>query len=223
MTRAALFDAMRPYAPDRRFPANDVAVIDALADRWGLPRSSAVLTPRICQELLEHEAIVQEAYKDSEGVWTWSVGITSASGIAVTAYIDKPQSIATCLRAYVDRLRSVYLPAVLDAFDGYPLSEAQLAAALSFHYNTGAIRKTDWVRMIKAGDDLAARGFLVSHYLNGGALQSRRDREADLFFDGRWSQTGKVPMFPVRKPSYQPDFAKGRRVDVSAELREALS
>jgi hypothetical protein len=36
MTRAALFDAMRPYAPDKRIPANDVAAIDALADRWGL-------------------------------------------------------------------------------------------------------------------------------------------------------------------------------------------
>jgi lysozyme len=223
MTRAALFDAMRPYAPGKRIPANDVAAIDALADRWGIPRAGAALTPRVCQELLEHEALVQEAYKDSEGVWTWGVGITSASGIAVTRYIDKPQPILACLEAYVDRLRSVYLPSVLEAFDGYDLTETQLAAALSFHYNTGAIKRTDWVRMVRDGNDLAARGFLTSHYLNGGALQSRRDAEANLFFDGRWSQTGKVPVYPVRKPSYTPDWGKAKRVDVSAELREALS
>jgi hypothetical protein len=49
MTRAALFDAMRPYAPDQRIPANDVAVIDGIADRWGLepitPRTRALAKP----------------------------------------------------------------------------------------------------------------------------------------------------------------------------------
>ena len=42
MTRNALFEAIRPYAPERRFTPEDVAAIDALADRWGLARVEGV-------------------------------------------------------------------------------------------------------------------------------------------------------------------------------------
>lgn len=37
MTRNDLFDAIRPFAPDRRFLQSHVQVIDALADAFGLP------------------------------------------------------------------------------------------------------------------------------------------------------------------------------------------
>lgn len=38
MTRTDLFDAIRPFAPDRKFLPSHVQVIDALADAFGLPR-----------------------------------------------------------------------------------------------------------------------------------------------------------------------------------------
>lgn len=38
MTRQALFDAIRPFAPDRRFLPSHVQTIDALADAFKLPR-----------------------------------------------------------------------------------------------------------------------------------------------------------------------------------------
>lgn len=40
-TRAELFDAIRPFAPDRRFLPSHVQVIDALADAFGLPSAVA--------------------------------------------------------------------------------------------------------------------------------------------------------------------------------------
>lgn len=38
------------------------------------------ITARVALELASHEGLVRQAYKDSVGVWTWSIGITSASG-----------------------------------------------------------------------------------------------------------------------------------------------
>jgi lysozyme len=45
MTRAELFDAIRPFAPDRRFLPSHVQAIDALADAFKIPRAAAVGTP----------------------------------------------------------------------------------------------------------------------------------------------------------------------------------
>jgi lysozyme len=223
--RTAMFDAIRPFAPDRRFLDSHVQVIDALADAFGIARVGAApqLTVRAAMETIEHEAIVQEAYKDSEGVWTWSVGLTAASGVNPLAYKDAPASLLTCLVAYVDRVRSKYLPEVVKAFAGASLTEAQLAAALSFHWNTGAIGHTDWVTLFLSGKRKEARAFLESHYLNGGALKERRLAESALFFDGTWKQTGTAMVYPVVKPSYQPAFSKGKRVDIAADLTKAIS
>jgi len=45
MTRTDLFDAIRPFAPERRFLPSHVQVIDALADAFGLPRIEPVPVP----------------------------------------------------------------------------------------------------------------------------------------------------------------------------------
>jgi hypothetical protein len=42
--RTAMFDAIRPFAPDRRFLDSHVQVIDALADSFGIPRKDAPAT-----------------------------------------------------------------------------------------------------------------------------------------------------------------------------------
>ena len=86
------------------------------------------LTARIAKELIEHEAIVREAYKDSKGIWTWSVGVTSASGHTVfPAYKDNPQTIRKCLEVYIWLLRKKYIPAVEAAFAGHALTQATIA------------------------------------------------------------------------------------------------
>lgn len=225
MTRTQLFEAIRPFASDGRFSFEHVTAIDALADDLGLPRTDGdPLTVKICGELVGHEAIVQEMYLDSVGVQTWSVGITKASGISVAQYKDNPQPLHVCLGAYVDRLRKVYLPDVLKAFAGRDLTEAQLAAALSFHYNTGAIGSTSWVKLWLAGDAKGARTFLETHYLNNGTLTARRKAEAALFFDSKWSHAdGIASVIPVSKPSYQPSFRNAKRVDIRADLAKALA
>lgn len=169
------------------------------------------------------EGMVQEYYLDSENVGTWALGVTDASGHLVGRYKDNPQPLQRCCDVSVWLMRTKYLPPVLKAFGAFKLNEAQLAAALSFHWNTGAIGKTTWVDLVKQGKMKEAEAFLTSHYLNGGDLTSRRVSEAKLFFANVWPASLLVPVYPVNKPSYKPAISKGKRVDLTAQVTEALT
>lgn len=240
MTREGLFAAVRPFAPGQKFNGDMVKAIDSLADMFALgvagapspapatalpPAAAAAfvgdITERVALELVGHEAIVPEAYKDSVGVWTWGVGVTSASGHAVDRYKDSPQSLQRCLEVYVWLLRERYAPAVREAFEGRALTEAQFGAALSFHYNTGAIGRASWVTAWKAGDVAEARARFMD-WKKPASIISRREKERDLFLDGRWSQDGKATVYEVAKPSYSPRWSSAKRVDIGADLKAAL-
>jgi lysozyme len=108
------------------------------------------ITYKTALEIVTHEAIVRQTYYDGGGVPTWSVGLTSATGHKVERYWKNPQSLDHCLRVYVWALDN-YADEVRKAFAGCDLTEAEFAAALSFHWNTGAISKASWVTSFKAG------------------------------------------------------------------------
>lgn len=172
------------------------------------------LTPRIALELIAHEGIVTEAYKDSVGVWTWSVGVTDASGHRVfPRYKDKPQPLEHCIGVYLWLLREKYLPAVLAAFGPHDPTEAELGAAMSFHWNTGAIARASWIGRFADGDTAGARKAMLD-WARPASLLARRKKEQALFFGGKWSHDGNAVVYRVAKPSYQP--SGGKRVDVRA-------
>lgn len=230
MTRQALFAAVRPFAPDQRLQPDHILLIDAVADAFGLPKAepiqdapfSGAVTLRMACEVIGHEAIVQEAYKDSKGVWTWGIGVTSASGHSVERYRDNPQPIERCIEIYLWLVHKKYLPDVLAAFGSYALTEAQAAAALSFHYNTGAIGRADWVRSVRAGRLEAARAEIMN-WRSPPEIVERREKERDLFFDGRWANDGTTTVWPVRKPAYTPHWGKGVRVDIREAVKAAMA
>jgi len=186
------------------------------------PDAGPVITLRAALELVTHEAIVQEAYKDSVGVWTWGIGVTDASGHGVMRYKDQPQPIERCLEIYIWLLKTRYAPDVLKAFAGRALTEAQFAAALSFHYNTGAILKAEWVKAWLAGDIASARAQFMN-WRKPPEIIPRREKERDLFFDGRWSGDAMCNVYQVRKPSYAPDWSSVKRIDVSAAMQAAIA
>jgi len=199
---------------------------DAVAKALGIVAAVATatdITLRGAMEIVSHEAIVQECYRDSVGVWTWSVGVTNASGHEVyPRYKDNPQPLDKCLAIYIWLLRTKYLPDVLAAFSGFPLSETQLTAALSFHYNTGAIKRAGWVASVKAGRMSQAREQFLE-WRSPPEIIPRRKAERDLFFAGTWSSDGKVNVYPVAKPSYSPAWGKIKRVDITADLTKAMA
>lgn len=226
--------ALRPLAPNQKLLVPDVAMIDDLAAEWArrtlltaataaVPVEQIQITPRMAAELAGHEALVRELYKDSVGVWTWSIGVTNASGhIVHPRYKDAPQSIDRCFDIYVWLLQTKYAPTVRKAFAGHSLTEAQFAAALSFHYNTGAILTADWVKLWKAGEIAQARTTIMNRR-KPAEIIPRREKERDLFFDGKWSGTGKVRVLGVRKPSYQPDFRSSETVDALPILERLMA
>jgi lysozyme len=154
-----------------------------------------VITPRIAAEIAAHEAIVRQAYLDSVGTWTWSVGLTSATGHDVTRYIGKPQTIEHCLALYIWALGN-YAEPVRAEFAGHDLTEEQFAGALSFHWNTGAIKSASWPDLWTAGKIAEARKSFLS-WRKPASIIGRREAEAALFFDGVWAGTGLVPEYGV--------------------------
>lgn len=245
MTRKAIFDSVGQMVPGIWNKPGTIAAMDGLLDLAGIvpdapvpPSPSSTLgigfttapipveqikiSARMAAEIVGHEAIVLEWYLDSERVGTWGIGVTNASGHNVDRYKDNPQTVERVLEVYLWLLENNYAPDVRKEFAGCKLTEAEFTAALSFHYNTGAILRTEWTDLAKAGKRKAARDFLESHYLNGGDLAERRKKEAALFFDGAWSGDGKTTVWPVKKPSYRPDWGKGKRIDILTPLQALL-
>ena len=176
-----------------------------------LKKDTNLLTSKILLEIASHEGAVLEAYLDSRGIWTWGIGVTNASGHTVNRYKDFPQTLQKVLEIYKWLLETRYLPQVLSAFRGYDLKENELAAALSFHYNTGAIDRASWVKSFINGDKTKARDQFLQ-WNKPAEIMERRRKEAALLFDGVWSGDGKINVYPVKKPSYTPDWKNVRRV-----------
>ena len=222
--RKPIFDALRGAVG----PLSDrhVSIMTDALNQIGVPREMdevSDLTGKAVCYCLHEEGLVREAYKDSVGVWTAFGGVTNASGHEVyPRYKDNPQTIQKGLEVTVWLMRNRYLAPVLKAFEGYPLQEHELAAALSFHWNTGAIGTTSWVSLVKQGKIVEARTFLETHYLNNGTLTARRKREASLFFNAIWPADLKVPVYPVSKPSYTPSWGKAEMVDFAPIVADTL-
>ncbi|GLK71721.1 peptidoglycan-binding protein [Ancylobacter dichloromethanicus] len=176
----------------------------------------------VALEVASHEGLVRQTYKDSKGIATWSIGVTSASGHDVDRYIGKPQPLEHCLAVFAWLLENKYAPAVRKAFGSRTLTQAQFTAALSFHYNTGAIARASWVKKWLAGDIAGARKAFMD-WRKPAEIVPRREKERDLFFDGKWSNDGKITEYTRITARMTPDWGSARRVDARAALAAALT
>ena len=174
-----------------------------------------MLTPKVVAFLAHLEGLCLEAYRDTGGVWTWALGVTNQSGhIVYPTYLNNPQTLEECLKVSIWLIRKKYLPVVEKAFSRQ-LSENELAAALSFHWNTGAISTTDWAKT-------ESETFLRSHYLNGGLLKDRRNAEANLFFHSKWPDNMLCPVYKVDRGTHRPIIGKPTLVDIVPKLTTLL-
>ncbi|MEC5291991.1 hypothetical protein VSX64_14625 [Aurantimonas sp. C2-6-R+9] len=174
----------------------------------------------VALEIASHEAVIRQAYLDSVSVLTWSVGLTAATGHDVKRYIDKPQTLEHCFAIYAWALNN-YAEAVRAEFAGHDLTKAQFAGALSFHWNTGAIRSASWPDLWKAGRIAGARASFLS-WRKPAAVLSRRKKEAALFFDGEWSNDGTMTEYTRLTSRRTPVWASAKRINVERELGAAF-
>ncbi|WP_086733776.1 lysozyme [Erythrobacter colymbi] len=184
--------------------------------------TATLLSEKTLLEIAEHEGLVLESYLDSVGVWTWGFGVTDKSGHKVGRYRKNRSTIERAVEVFEWLLRDKYLPEVLRAFKGRTLTEAQLAAALSFHWNTGAIGRADWVKsFLKGQREQAWIEFL--YWSKPREIITRRKAERDLFFDGRWSGDGVVLMYEEVRPNGTIRWSSARQIDIRDEVRAALA
>ena len=176
---------------------------------------------QIALEVASHEALIRQTYKDSVGVLTWAVGMTSATGHGVKRYIGKPQSIQHCMNLYAWALTK-YAEGVNRAFAGTKLTKPQFAAALSFHWNTGAIGRASWVKKFKAGDVTGAKKAFMN-WSSPPEIIGRREKERDLFFDGKWSNRGTMTEYTRLTKRMTPVWSSAKKINVAAELRNAFA
>lgn len=175
------------------------------------------LSERGAVEIVSHEAIVLSPYFDSVGVLTIFVGHTAAAGEPLPSRMwNQTYTAADALKVFrkdVERFEAQ----VRLAFTR-PLTQAQFDAAVSFHFNTGAIKKASWVRKFNEGDIAGARKSFMD-WRKPAEIIPRRQKERDLFFDGKYSGDGLVSIYPADK-SGRVQWSQGKRVDLLSMLAQ---
>ena len=180
------------------------------------------ITTDMAMTVLQKEAIVRQAYKDSVGVWTWSGGVTSKSGHRVERYIGKPQPMERCLEVYLWLLQQ-YLDDVAEAFKGHDLTIEQQTAALSFNWNTRAIKRASWVKHFRAGRLDQAEKSIMS-WRKPPEIISRREYERDLFFRDAKLHKGNTCLEITKLNSKsQPIWSSGKQVEVRSMINRILN
>lgn len=185
MTRAQLFDAIRPFAPDRRFLYSHVHVIDALADAFGLPREGDEALGIALKLIKEFEGCRLEAYPDpATGGDPWTIG-WGATGQGIAKGLRWTQAQAD-MRLSHDVAK--FMAGVVSAA---PTGTAtQIGAMTSLAYNIGllAFQQSTLLRLHNAGNYAGAQAQFARWNRGGGkvmaGLTRRRDAEALVYGGG---------------------------------------
>lgn len=145
-------------------------------------------------ELIGHEAIVQTKYRDSVGVWTLGVGHTKAAGDPDPKTYEGTMSLKEVFDLFFKDVQK-YVEAV-NAVLKHKVTQPQFDALVSFHYNTGAIRKASLIQRLNAGDvGGAAQGFMA--WVKPPEITARRSKEKHLFETGKYSENGMALVIPA--------------------------
>jgi len=146
MTRKDLFEAIRPFAPDRKFSDADVKIIDLLAAKWGVPEDAGPQSgfERALAAVLVHEGGYVNHPKDPGGAT--NKGVTQAvyddwrvrQGLSKRSVreIEADEVSAIYRRDYWDRVRADQLPPGIDY------------AVFDFAVNSGVSRASRFLQAV---------------------------------------------------------------------------
>jgi len=143
--------------------------------------------------LVAHEGVVPAPYLDSVGVWTVGVGHTAAAGAPIPANMKRgvPDDLDAALRdvfsVFANDLER-YAADVRRAVK-VPMTQHEFDAAVSFHFNTGAIGRASWVKHWNDGNKAAATKAFMN-WTKPKEITPRRRDERDLFAHGRYPKGG---------------------------------
>ena len=136
--------------------------------------------------IMRHEGIVPGPYFDSVGVQTYGVGHTAAAGDPDPADMPAgmPEDLDKELRRVFDVFDDDLLKYEMDVHNAIkvPVTQHEFDAAVSFHYNTGAIGRATWVKSLNAGDRAKAAKEIMN-WTKPEEIIPRRQAEQRLFRD----------------------------------------
>ena len=182
------------YAPGRsdgvRGPNTTEAAFAYAWDRYAEQATAVMRTsPLGIAAITAHEGIVPGPYLDSVKVWTFGIGHTAAAGAPDPATMARgmPEDIDVRLEAVFSvfaRDLATYEREVRAAIT-VPVAQHEFDAAVSFHYNTGAIARAEWVKSLNSGDRAGAAAGIMN-WTRPKSIIPRRDAEQRLFRDGAY-------------------------------------
>lgn len=159
--------------------------------------------------LIGHEGIVLSTYLDSVGVPTIGVGHTKAAG-----GLDPDKFTGTLtMRQALDLLAAdivKYEDGVSKAVK-VPLQQHEFDALVSFHFNTGAIGKATFVKLLNSGK----RAEAMERFMDWNKPEEiipRRRAERDLFLTGEYPKP-IATIYPTNSKR-KVLWSKGTRVNV---------
>jgi lysozyme len=143
--------------------------------------------------LIGHEGIVPGPYLDSVKVMTYGVGHTAAAGAPDPAKLPPgmPDNLDAELQMVFRVFRrdlAKYEAEVARAIK-VPVSQHEFDAAVSFHFNTGAIGRASWVKSLNAGQRYRAAEQIMN-WSKPKEIIARREAEQLLFTDGVYPSEG---------------------------------
>jgi lysozyme len=185
MSRTELFDAIRPFAPEKRFTADHVAAIDALADAFGLGRvGNGNSLAKAAVLIKEFEGCKLTAYPDpGSGGDPWTIGWGSTG--------DGIRKGVTWTQAQADTRLMLDVAKFANDVNGLigtaRTTDNQRAAMISFAYNVGvgSLASSTLLRKHTAGDYAGAAAEFARWNKAAGkvmaGLTRRRAAEAALY------------------------------------------
>lgn len=178
MTRTALFDAIRDFAPDKRFSDAHVKAIDALADLLDVSRDGGRTTsPAGIAAIKAHEGVVLKAYPDpASGGDPWTIGVGHTGPDVIKGLVITAARADELLRADLGRFeRAVNRLAP-------KTTQGQFDALVSLAFNVGEtnLASSTLLKMHNAADyDGAAGQFARWNRAAGKVMPGLTKRRAD--------------------------------------------
>lgn len=170
-------------------------------------------------EIAGHEGIVPMPYLDSVGVWTVGIGHAEVSGRAPNPrHMARGHAIPMTDVFEIFRDDIAAFARDVDRVVKVPVEQHEFDALVSFHFNTGGIKRASITRRLNRADrEGASDAFML--WRRPPEIIERRLKEQTLFRTGSYTSGGKATVYKASRQG-RVLWHTAQRVNVAAMLGE---